>query len=71
MHTEHLAQPPHRELVLKFSNEGVPYPDVLAKYTAAFFKMSHSSVNALQLGLQTPQFLGLGIHRFAFLSGAT
>jgi hypothetical protein len=26
------------------ANEGVPYPDILAKYAAAFFKISRSSV---------------------------
>jgi hypothetical protein len=44
MNAHHLAQASHRKFALYFLNEGVLYPDVLAKYTAAFFKMSRSSV---------------------------
>jgi hypothetical protein len=47
MHAEHLAQPPHPELILLLNNEGVPYLDVSAKNTATFFKISHSCMTHL------------------------
>lgn len=44
MHRHHLAKPSDRMLIASIANEGVPYPDILAKYAAAFFKISRSSV---------------------------
>ena len=44
MNSHHLAQAPHRKFALYFLNEGVPYPDVLAKFTAAFFKAGRKKI---------------------------
>ena len=47
VHCHHLAQPSNRMVSARITNEGVSYPDILAKYAAAFFKMSRSSVTRL------------------------
>ena len=38
MHRHHLAKPSDRMLMTSIANEGVPYPDILAKYAAAFLR---------------------------------
>jgi hypothetical protein len=47
MQLERLAQPTHRIVHFKLINEGVLQPHSLAKYAAAFFRMSRSSVTRL------------------------
>src|SRR5690606_18930015 len=44
MHIQDLAQAPHRMRPLMVLDERVPHPDCLAKYAAAFFRISRSSV---------------------------
>jgi hypothetical protein len=41
---QHFAQPSNRVFLSQIVNQGVPYPDILAKYAAAFFKISRSSI---------------------------
>jgi hypothetical protein len=43
MNIHHLAQPSDSVLIFMRTDEGVPYRDSLAKYAAAFFRMSRSS----------------------------
>lgn len=40
MHAHHLAKQPYRVLLGQLLNQGVPYPDSLAKYAAAFLRNS-------------------------------
>lgn len=44
MDLHHAAHRPHGMLFFMGTDEGVPYRDSLAKYAAAFFRMSRSSV---------------------------
>ena len=52
MNHHHLAETPHREVTLRFPDKCDPHSDVLAKYAAAFFKMSRSSVTRLSSALR-------------------
>jgi hypothetical protein len=47
MDFQHLAHALNGKHRLMLMNEGVPYPDVLAKYAAAFRRMSRSSVTCV------------------------
>jgi hypothetical protein len=38
MHCHHFAKPSNRVLIASIVNNGVPYPDILAKYAAAFLR---------------------------------
>src|SRR6185312_713634 len=51
VHPHHPAQRSHRMLRLVCLDERVPHPDTLAKYVAAFFRMSRSSVTRLSSDL--------------------
>src|SRR5699024_9860322 len=44
VHAQQAAHAAHPELLLMVSHEGVLHPDCFAKYAAAFFRMSRSSV---------------------------
>ena len=44
VHLQYVAQRTHCMLLLVIPDERVPHPDPLAKYAAAFFKTSRSSV---------------------------
>ncbi len=47
MYLEGLAETPYRVLHRQLADDGVLQPDSLAKYAAAFFRMSRSSVTRL------------------------
>ena len=53
MHFHHPAHASHRMLGFMSPDECVPYRDSLAKYAAAFFRMSRSSVTRLSSALSS------------------
>src|SRR5574343_735459 len=52
MNRHHVAEPTNWVLCFVRQNEGVPYRDSLAKYAAAFFRMSRSSLTRFNSALR-------------------
>jgi hypothetical protein len=53
MHIQHLAEQADRPAAIVVTDKGVPQSDSFAKYAAALFNMSHSSVTRFSSFLET------------------